>query len=413
MAATPERWQPLAIGGPATTTFERPGPASAGLPRLGYRPALDGIRAVAILAVLGYHAGTALVGGFIGVDIFFVLSGFLITTLLLEEHGKSGHVSLRDFYERRARRLLPALAVTIIAVGVIYAVKPNLNNGLDYWAAAVSVLFYAGNWVAAFAQNPVAVLSLLDHTWSLAIEEQFYIVWPLVLLLCLRLAKPRERLLLAAVALALAVSSAILRTALWYAHTGSHIYFRTDTHADGLLLGCTLGAIYSTSVGSVLVRRISGSIAPAIVAASALLLVGFTVHVNDAFLYNGGLSLVAVASVLLIAHVVVSRSLLTRILEVRPIVWVGARSYAMYLFHIPIFAVIASTRPGSQTPRFVIPFEIALTMFAAALSYRWIESPFLRRRTRSDTNPPHIQHAPSLPAEPSPASVAANAAGTD
>src|SRR5512133_4026361 len=126
------------------------GEGAEALSRLGYRPALDGVRAMAILAVLGYHSGTSLKGGFIGVDIFFVLSGFLITTLLFQEWSHSHAIALGNFYGRRARRLLPALFLTVAAVGLIYAIDPSLNHGTSFGRAGLVVIFYAGNWVAAF-----------------------------------------------------------------------------------------------------------------------------------------------------------------------------------------------------------------------------------------------------------------------
>ena len=182
------------------------------LSRLGYRPALDGVRAMAILAVLGYHGSAQLKGGFIGVDIFFVLSGFLITTLLFQEWSHAHAIALGNFYGRRARRLLPALFLAVAGVGLIYAIDPSLNHGISFGRAALVVIFYAGNWVAAFADNPTQVLALLDHTWSLAVEEQFYILWPLLLLICLRRRwRPRSVVVLA---LTLACASALLRWSL-------------------------------------------------------------------------------------------------------------------------------------------------------------------------------------------------------
>jgi peptidoglycan/LPS O-acetylase OafA/YrhL len=361
--------------------------------RLGYRPALDGVRAGAILAVMGYHAASQLLkGGFLGVDIFFVLSGFLITTLLLQEWSGTRHIALRDFYSRRARRLLPALFVTIAAVGVIYAADPALNRGLHYWAAAFVVVFYSANWIEAFAHDPGRVLSLLDHTWSLAIEEQFYILWPPLLLLCLGRRWPRHRLLL--LALALSCGSALTRALLWEARSSSHIYFRSDARADGLLLGCTLAIAWSIERGRALLRRWVHPPILALVAVSILLLFALYVGPNDRFVFLGGLSLVALCSAVVIAHVVANEhSLLTHALRQRPVVWIGARSYGMYLFHIPIFVALARAMSNTSA-RFVVPVEVALTMLAAAASYRWIESPFLRRKHLRGA-PPHVQRAPA------------------
>jgi peptidoglycan/LPS O-acetylase OafA/YrhL len=356
---------------------------------LGYRPALDGIRAMAILAVFAFHTGTPLVGGFIGVDIFFVLSGFLITTLLLQEWSRTNTLRLGHFYRRRARRLLPALFVTIAVVGVIYRLDPQLHQGLGYGSAATIVIFYAGNWVAAFAHNPVKALGLLDHTWSLAIEEQFYILWPLLLLICLRRSWTPLRIL--SLALAFAVASATLRAALWSAHIGSHVYFRSDTRADGLLLGCALAAAYSSERGPRLLRRYFGGWAVACLAGAALLGFALTYDPNDRFVFVGGLSAVAACSAVIIAHVVVAdRSWVTQALSLRPIAWIGARSYGMYLFHIPVIAVIGSAVSGERG-LIVVPLELAVTIVAAAASYRWVESYFLRRSPHLAGAPPHVQ----------------------
>lgn len=321
---------------------------SAELPRLGYRPGLDGIRAMAILAVFAYHSGTFLRGAFIGVDIFFALSGFLITTLLLQEWAGTDAIAIGDFYRRRAARLLPALFVTIAGVGVIYVIYPRLqlNVDLGFPAASLAAMFYASNWFIAFGHGAIP-LGLLDHTWSLAIEEQFYLIWPPLLLLCLRRTWSLRRLLVLAATLACA--SAILRVLLWNTHRGGNIYFRSDTRADGLLLGCALAAAYSMSQGRKLLRRYLGRWEVGVAAAAALLIFAVKFTPGDRFVYNAGLAGVNVCSAVLVAHVVCSeRSLLTKLLSIRPVVWIGARSYGMYLFHIPIFGVIGASRLGDQ-----------------------------------------------------------------
>jgi peptidoglycan/LPS O-acetylase OafA/YrhL len=353
---------------------------------------LDGIRAVAILAVFAFHSGTRLHGAFIGVDIFFVLSGFLITTLLLQEWRDTGAIAMGDFYRRRAARLLPALFVTVAAVSVIYAVdrQLDLQTDLGFVGSVLAVIFYSSNWFTAMNFN--AVPALFNHTWSLAIEEQFYLVWPPLLLLCLWRRWPPRRLLVLAVTLAGA--SAILRFILWNAHRGGNTYFRSDTRADGLLLGCALAIVFGTHRGRSLLTRYLGR--PLALAAGATLLV-FAIQAapRDPLVYKGGLFGVVVCSAAVIAHVVCAdRSWLTRLLAVRPLVWVGARSYGMYLFHIPVFAVIGASWLGDQPSRFVVPLQIAVTMLLAAASYRWIESYFMRRR-RLRGAPPHVQRAPA------------------
>jgi peptidoglycan/LPS O-acetylase OafA/YrhL len=360
--------------------------AVPGRDRLGYRPALDGIRALAVLAVLLYHGGTRLKGGFIGVDIFFVLSGFLITTLLLQEWSVKQAIDLPDFYRRRARRLLPALFLTIAGVALIYAIEPSMNHGLNLATAAAAVIFYVGNWVIAFYK--LEALGLLDHTWSLAIEEQFYILWPLLLLICLR--RRWRAPSLAVFALALCCASAALRASLWLAAVGSHVYFRTDTRADGLLLGCALAAIYASEAERRWLRLALERAAVPLVAGVVLILFALTFGPTDRFVFLGGLTVVALCSAAIIGHVVLAQdSWVTKALGLRALAWIGARSYGMYLFHIPIFRVYGRALEG-QPARIVVPLEIGTTILAAAASYRWIESYFLRR-SRLPGAPPHVQ----------------------
>jgi peptidoglycan/LPS O-acetylase OafA/YrhL len=297
----------------------------AELPTLGYRPALDGVRAIAILAVLAFHSG-ALRGGFIGVDIFFVLSGFLITTLLLQEWRETGRIRFADFYRRRAARLLPALFVTIAAVAVIYEVSSSfgLHTDRGFAGIAAAVLFYSGNWIIALSQGNIP-FGLLAHTWSLAIEEQFYLVWPVLLLLLLSLSRRKNLRPLLAIALTLAVASALLRFVLWNAHTGGNIYFRTDTRADGLLLGCALAVVYSTGSGRAVLARYAGRQTIAVLAVTAMAFFALSMTPRADLLYDGGLFAVALAAATTIAHIVsAQQSLPTRILASVPFVWIGA-----------------------------------------------------------------------------------------
>jgi len=209
--------------------------------RLGYRPALDGIRAIAIVLVLGFHTGL-LGGGFLGVDLFFVLSGFLITGLLVEEWDRYQEISLAGFYTRRMRRLFPALVLTLVGVGVLYLALPGVNHGIGYWPTVASVAAYSSNWLAAFGSHGSwASLGMLGHTWSLAIEEQFYLVWPIVVLVLLRRRWPAGPIIIAL--LAGAAASEALRWLVWMDSYSIGAYTRTDTHADGLLLGCALGLL--------------------------------------------------------------------------------------------------------------------------------------------------------------------------
>ena len=371
--------------------------AAARRGRLGYRPALDGIRAFAILAVLVFHAGSRspLKGGFIGVDLFFVLSGFLITTLLLEEHQQTGRIRLSSFYLRRARRLLPALVVTVGLVGIIYLAYPRLDVGMGYVASVTSALFYASDFVIAFGHSP----GLLGHTWSLAIEEQFYIVIPVTLIVLLRRGWARTRLSL--LALLLACVSSVDRAVSWLAQRNwTHVYFRPDARADGLLLGVALAAFYGNDTGIARVRRVAAGPAAAVVGSVGLVLLGVELNEKRAAVYLGGLSIAVVCCALVVAHAVTAdRSWLRRLLELSPLVWIGARSYGIYLYHFPVFEGIEGVagRPGHARLPFEVRYalEVTISIAIAAASYRWVESRFLRRSRRARSAPPHVQASPA------------------
>ena len=254
------------------------------------------------------------------------------------------------------------------------------------------MIFYAGNWVAAFADNPIQVLALLDHTWSLAVEEQFYILWPLLLLICLRRRwRPRSVVVLA---LTLACASALLRWSLLAARQQLARLLplrRTRRRAaPRMRAGGRLRQPTRPRTDGSVPREMACCVAAAV----GLLVVAFRYGPGDRFVYVGGLSAVAICSAVLIGHVVCAQdSWFSRTLALPPLVWIGSRSYGMYLFHIPIFAVIATTRLSDRSARLVIPLQIALTMLAAAASYRWVESYFLRRNHLKGA-PMHVQRAP-------------------
>ena len=345
-------------------------------PRLAYQPALDGIRAIAILLVLGLH-GRVLPSGFIGVDLFFVLSGFLITALLLREWEQTRAISLLHFYGRRARRLLPALGVLIIGVGIIYVALPHVDRGLGYWTSVAAVAGYAANWVEAFeARNHPSPLGLFGHTWSLGIEEQFYIVWPLVLVLLLRW--HARRVVVAAVLIVLAAASAVEADFVWRDYGNFAAFDRTDTHSYGLLLGCACAMLVlqpgAAAFRTLLRRPEAGAIATG---ALGLAVVALRADATPAFFVAW--PLVSLAAAVLVGHVVLLRTgLLARLLSFRPLVWVGIRSYGIYLYHFPIFFVVAPATLGLSKYS-LLAITAPLCVVAAALSYRIVERPFLLR----------------------------------
>jgi peptidoglycan/LPS O-acetylase OafA/YrhL len=347
-------------------------------------PFLDGLRGIAILLVMVFHLRQhVLVGGFLGVDVFFVLSGFLITSLLVEEWDRTGAVSLKQFYLRRILRLFPALAA-LLAFWTLWAV--TLPSWADKsripWALGV-VVFYVSNWLQAYESSLIDFRNFtrpLLHTWSLAIEEQFYLIWPVLLLFLLR-RRLSVRALVASV-LAGAAASAGLCAALWYAWDPrwQRVYYRSDTRADVLLIGCALGLLYTRdalprSRGALMLLKATAALA--LVPMVALVL---WADLTNAVLYQGGLAFfglgVAAGMAVLLQE---PPRWAVAILESRALVWIGQRSYGLYLWHWFLYKV-ADSEEWPQWHRILVRL---LTSFAVAeLSYNLVERPFLLRKDR-------------------------------
>jgi peptidoglycan/LPS O-acetylase OafA/YrhL len=340
---------------------------------------------MAVLAVISFHAGH-LTGGYLGVDLFFVLSGFLITSLLLDEQVRSGTIALGRFWIRRARRLLPALLVMLLAVAVyaaLWATPPELT-GLR--GDSIATLFYVANWHAIASSQSYwmqyAMPSPLEHTWSLAIEEQFYLVWPIVAMLVLgRGNKDRERgaRRLLVVALAGAVVSTVLMASRFRAgHDVTRIYFGTDTRAGGILLGASLACVLSARgpARSALGRRavaVGGWLGAAVLLAAWDLLGG-----QSAFAYRGGFLVCEIACVLVIAAVAVPvPGSLARVLSFSPLRGVGLISYGLYLWHFPVFVWLTGTRTGLSGWT-LLTARLVVTLVIALLSYHLVELPVRR-----------------------------------
>jgi peptidoglycan/LPS O-acetylase OafA/YrhL len=342
--------------------------------------ALDGVRALAVAGVVLYHAGVAwMPGGFLGVDVFFVLSGFLITSLLLAERRTTGRIDLRAFWIRRARRLLPAaflvIAVSVLAVAVFFPADLGRTR-----ADAIASFLYVNNWHQVFADLSYFAAferpSLLQHLWSLAVEEQFYLLWPLALGLCLtRIGTRNTVVVTAAAALASALLAAVLFTP---GLDPSRVYYGTDTHASGLLVGVVLAFLWP--LGRLRTPR-HGSAVLLLDAAAVLGLAGVVVAMAtwtdyEPWVYRGGLLVLAAMAALLIAAVSHPACRAGRWLGAGPLRWVGERSYGIYLWHWPVMAL---TRPGIDVhaPRALLVLgQIAVTVALAAASYRWVERPF-------------------------------------
>lgn len=346
---------------------------------------LDGIRALAVATVVVFHLfpGT-LVGGYLGVDIFFVVSGFLITTLLLRERDATGRISLRGFWVRRARRLLPALGVLLL-VGSTAALFVGGDVLVGLGTQVLGAATFSSNWLFIAAGSSYfdeTVPEVFRNLWSLAVEEQFYVVWPLlVVVLLVRL--PRWGKLLAIGALA--VASAVWMGLAYSPVDPTRVYYGTDTHAFGLALGAFAAVLLLGRVMSGRVTRwalgLGGGLAIAALVALAFVLAG-----DLELAYRGGLALVAVLSAVAIAALLVPGSPVARALDVAPVRWVGVRSYGIYLWHWPVFVLLGSALP--TWPREGLEgaalggIALALTLLAAALSYRFVEQPIRRHGFR-------------------------------
>src|SRR6266511_465915 len=324
-------------------------PEAPRTPRLRYAPGLDGLRAVAVLAVVAYHADAAwLPGGFLGVGVFLVLSSFLITSLLLVERGRTGGIRLPAFWARRARRLLPALLV-MLAVLCLWAqwwADPIAQD--RFRGEALSGLGYFANWHFATTGtsyfDTFGAASPVRHLWSLAIEEQFYLVWPLVVAGVLAVFRFGRRALLA-LALVGAVASAVTMALLYDGGDPSRVYFGTDTHAFGLLFGASLAVLTSrtSSRSPGRASRPAGWIG--LGALVALLAAYASMPDDSAFTYRGGIVLVSLATVPLV-YAASRPGPVTTILSWRPLVAIGVVSYGIYLWHWPVWTILDEQRLG-------------------------------------------------------------------
>ncbi|HEX4219256.1 MAG TPA: acyltransferase family protein [Acidimicrobiales bacterium] len=364
---------------------------------------LDGVRALAIIPVLFFHQGFSwLGGGFFGVDIFFVLSGFLITGLLLAEFRESAHIALKKFWARRARRLLPAVLLLLVALSLyaVFLAPPDSLNELRI--NALSTLVYGNNWnqvstgqgyfAALTSQNP------LIHTWSLSIEEQFYLVWPLIVLGVLKWRRSSRPLLW--VAVVGSVASALAMGFLYDGGAGlSRAYYGTDTRAQALLVGAALAVLLSNPIRRAASRHAAARPAPTAdiirsfaptrwgrgllvaVGGMGLAVLGWmmtTVTGQSSWPYYGGFFLVALATAAVIASVVLMPTgPWGRVLSWTPLRFVGMISYGLYLWHWPVFVVLDNSRTGLVGwPLFAL--RVLVSFAVAVLSYYLVERPVRR-----------------------------------
>jgi peptidoglycan/LPS O-acetylase OafA/YrhL len=357
--------------------------------RLGYRPALDGVRGLAIAAVVAFHAFGWPTGGYLGVDLFFVLSGFLITTLLLEERRERGSASLLAFYKRRALRLLPALVVMLAAVLAVALIRAAVTGDADALGRTLVIcaagLGYATNFLLASSDN---TLPALGHLWSLATEEQFYVLWPPLLLVVLR---ARRGLSLGVLGAALAVVVYRQLELVRMGAPGHRLDFAPDTRGSSILIGC-VAALAVTAPGALPLQA-------ARLRSWPLLVVGLLLVLDQGRrVWEGPLVVFGIAAALVIVRALEPSTLEHRLLTRRPLVALGRVSYSLYLWHVPVLVwlgVIGHGLPGEGGPARQLA-GVALSLLAAVLSYRFVEQPFLRRKRRLAT--PAASPAARIPA---------------
>nr|WP_230203002.1 acyltransferase family protein [Parafrankia discariae] len=394
---------PLAKGQPDTGPPET-GPLETGpltapvLAPLGHSPALDGLRALAVLGVMAYHAGLSwMPGGLLGVDAFFVLSGFLITGLLVAEYRTTRRIDLKSFWIRRTRRLMPALLTMMLGVAAYarFVAEPSEVETLR--ADALSTLGYVANWRFALSDQSYfdhfSAPSPLLHTWSLAVEEQFYVLWPLAVYLLMwhsgrtttrwRNQRRKAQTLILTVAVLGAEASALLGLLLVVLGAdASRIYYGTDTRAQALLAGAAL-AVWRIQRRTPLTERTKKGLAVAgCLAGVAMLTVFATVDGESRVLYSGGFLGVAVIVMLLIASIVeVPRGPAARVLSLPPLPTIGRVSYGLYLWHWPVFLTVTAARTGLSGAA-LLGVRAAVTAAITIASFHLVENPIRRRKIR-------------------------------
>ncbi len=357
--------------------------------------ALDGLRAAGVLLIMGFHFGIGwLPGGFVGVDLFYVLSGFLITGLLIGEFRRRRSIALGSFWLRRARRLLPALLVMLVVVTLL--VRFDAAPGLypNFRMSALSSLFYFSNWWQIGASGNYFVATgptpPLAHTWSLAVEEQFYLVWPIVVLAVMRLSRSFARgvgVVLGVAAVGVVASTLEMALRFGPSVNTTRLYFGTDTHAQSVMVGAVVACVLTR----VQLRRGGDGMAPAararawrvglaglgLLGVAGLALLSTQMAGTDAFTYQGGILLSALSSAaVLVCAVCVTGGVLARGLSLRPVVWIGTVSYGAYLWHFPV-AIFLDSQATGLSGVWLLAARTATTFAICAASYYLIERPVI------------------------------------
>jgi peptidoglycan/LPS O-acetylase OafA/YrhL len=349
--------------------------------RVAYQPALDGLRGVAVLLVLVFHGGD-LHGGFLGVDLFFVLSGYLITSLLLTEHASTGRIAIGSFWARRARRLLPALLVLLLGVALYSVTIAAPTDLAEIRGDAIATLLYVQNWhlILGNVQLQRGTV-LLNHTWSLSVEEQWYLAWPALLALLLAWKRVRPSRVLAVI-IGLAAASAIwtyvvsLSGPQWF-----HVYYGTDTRAQELLGGAALAFVLRYHAADSRRRRVAIEVT-GLVGCLVIGAIVLTTTPESRFFSSGGFAIVAVAVAAVIAASVQNSSTVIRpLLSATPLRGLGLISYGVYLYHLPLYFWLSSDRMHISGAAVLI-VRVAASIIAATISFFLVERPIRRGALR-------------------------------
>lgn len=362
--------------GRRTPASEQPKPGAG-----RYMPGLDGLRALAVLAVIFYHLHTQWApGGLLGVTMFFVLSGYLITDILLAQWDRNGRFDMKDFWIRRAKRLLPAMLAVVLAT-ILWSILVDRTRLPAMIGDVPAALLYYSNWWMIFHEvsyfESFGPLSPLGHLWSLAVEEQFYIFWPVLLGIGLILAQ-KNRSKLALVLAGLSFASALAMGIMYQpGEDPSRVYYGTDTRLFSLLIGAALAVVWPSRK---LKTNISKSATKTLDITATICLIVIAVLIfksNDygTFLYRGGMVLLSLATTILVAALAHPACRLGRVLGAKPLRWIGSRSYGLYLWHYPVI-VLTTPLVNTGGPNMTrILLQLLVSFVLAELSYRYIEQP--------------------------------------
>ncbi len=375
-----------------------------------YMPGLDGLRAIAVLAVIAFHVQFGWApGGLLGVGIFFTLSGYLITDLLLNRWTASGRLHLAEFWMRRARRLLPALFVMLAVVTAWVTIADRVRLASLRGAVGAASTYWSNWYVIIKGQSYFARFAPaqpLDHLWSLAVEEQFYLIWPWLLLAGVFLIRRRGASALPWLALptlAMAAASAVAAVLLYRpGFDPTRIYEGTDTRASGLLIGAALAMLWSSRRAAVTGKTGQRLLDwPGFAGLAVIGIMIWRVGQYSPFLYRGGLVVLALATAAVVAAAACPATLTAKALGWRPLRWLGVRSYGIYLWHFPVIVLTTPANSTEDLPRAAA--QVAVTIAIAAVSWRYIEEPIRRGAIGRAWQQLRSRRLPSMP----PASIAA------